>query len=183
MGYEAAVNKAWDDLIKLGPLKEKSVKFLADEYSLDFKQKKVLSLACNAPAKDFTAILILHYLKQSIKGLPATTGKWLTFRELSGIEGYYPAFRQRAVEPIVRKYGSNPQGIFSVLDNFPGKKAQRGDTSIVIFAFIAVPVLIALWGSDEEFGPDANVFFDSSITEIFCIEDIVVLAGIIASLI
>ncbi|MDD4899947.1 MAG: DUF3786 domain-containing protein [Candidatus Omnitrophica bacterium] len=181
MGYDLALNKAWDELFKSGAPREKSVKFLGDEYSLDYEQKKVLSLSCNAPAKDFTAILILHYLAQAAKGLPATTGKWLTFRELSGIEGYYPAFRARAIDPIVRKHAHSPQGIFSVLDRLPGKKAERGDASIVLFALVGVPVLIALWGPDEDFGPDANMFFDESIKDIFCIEDIVVLAGIICS--
>jgi hypothetical protein len=38
-----------------------------------------------------------------------------------------------------------------------------------------------MWRPDEEFGPEANLLFDKSITGIFCTEDIVVLAGIIAS--
>jgi len=29
---------------------------------------------------------------------------------------------------------------------------------------------------DEEFGPEANILFDKSITDIFCTEDIVVLS-------
>ncbi|MDD2752769.1 MAG: DUF3786 domain-containing protein [Candidatus Omnitrophica bacterium] len=181
MSYEIAINKAWDELLKSTAPREKSVKFLADEFTLDYNQKKVLSLACNAPAKDFTVILILHYLAAAAKGLPATTGKWLTFRELSGIEGYYPAFRARSIEPVIRKHAHSPQGIFSVLERLPGKKAERGDASIVLFVLVGVPVLIALWGPDEDFGPDANMFFDESIKDIFCTEDIVVLAGIIAS--
>ncbi len=180
MGYDAAINKAWQDLAVLKPAKDICVKFLGGEYSLNLEDKKVLSLACNAPAKDFTAILILHYLAQKLKGLPPLTATWLTFRELSGIEGYYPAFRTRVIEPIIRKYGANPQGIFGVLERLPAKKEQAADAAIVIEAFQNVPVLIKLWRKDEEFGPDANIFFDKSITGIFCTEDIVVLAGIVA---
>ncbi|MFA5410579.1 MAG: DUF3786 domain-containing protein [Candidatus Omnitrophota bacterium] len=182
MGYEAAIGNAWDESAKLKTDEKFSVKFLADEYTIDIAKKQVLSLACNVPAKDFTAILLLHYyLARKTRGLPEVTGEWLTFRELSGIEGYEPAFRKRAIEPIIRKYGSHPEGILEALERLPGKRAGQGDIGIILEAFAGVPVLISLWRADAEFGPEANVFFDKSITAIFCTEDIVVLAGIIAS--
>ena len=181
MSYSAAMQKAWDDLAKLNPAKNITVKFLADQYSVDLEAKKVISFACNVPAKDYPAILILHYLIQKIKGLSQLTGKWFNFRELSGIEGYYPAFRKRSIEPIIRKYGFNPLGILEVLDRLPAKKINEQDVAIVLDAFEGVPVLVKLFRADEEFGPDANVLFDSSISKIFCTEDIVVLAGLVAS--
>ena len=181
MGYEVAINKAWEELAKLKPAENISVKFLADEYDIDLAVKKVMSLSCNVPAKDFPAVLILHYFIQKLKGLPELANEWLPFRELSGIEGYYPAFKKRSIDPIIRKYGSSPESLLQVLDRLPAKKVQGADEAIVLQAFESVPVLIKLWRSDDEFGPDANIFFDKSITKIFCTEDIVVLAGIVAS--
>ncbi len=181
MSYDIAINKAWDELLKLMPDYNLSVKLLADEYSLDFNARKVSSLSCNVPAKDFTAILILHYLARKIKGLPALTGNWLTFKELSAVEGYQAAFRQRVIERIIRKYGKQPDALLSVLDRFPGKRVNQADVGIVLEVFEGVPALIELWRPDEEFGAEANILFDKSTTEIFCIEDIVVLAEFIAS--
>jgi hypothetical protein len=181
MGYDIAINKAWGELAALTKENNLAVKFLADEYSLDLEAKKLISLACNVPAKDFTAILILHYLSKKINGLPELTGDWVSFKELSGIEGYGLAFRKRAIEPIIRKYGSRPAELLTVLERLPAKKVQTGDVSIVLEAFEGVPVLIELWASDEEFGPEANMLFDKSITGIFCTEDTVVLAGLVAS--
>jgi hypothetical protein len=181
MSYEAAINKAWEALVGLNLADKASVKFLADEYSLNPKDRRVLSLSCNAPAKDFTAILILHYLACKLKGLPRLTGEWQDFKELSGVEGYADAFRKRAVEPIIRKYGGKPDAILEVLDRLPGKRVNQGDIGIVLEALEGVPALVTLWRPDEEFGPDANILFDKSIKDIFCTEDIVVLAGIISS--
>ena len=181
MGYETASRKAWEDLSKLKPAKNLSVKFLADEYSIDTEEEKIASLSCNVPAKDFTGILILHYLARKIKGLPQPELEWLTFRELSGVEGYYDAFRKRCILPIVRKYGKNPDAVKGALERLPGKPAEGGDTAIQIEAFAGVPVLIKLWKADSEFGPDANMYFDASVKNIFCIEDIIVLGGIVAS--
>lgn len=180
MGYEIAIKKAWAELQSFKEPHETSVRFLADTYTVDHKNRMIMSLSCNAPAKEFTSVLILHYLIQKAKGLPRLTGQWLNFRELSGIEGYYEAFRRRSLEPVIRKYGANPQGIVFCLERFSGKKAEGGDASVVIETFAQVPALIKIWGKDEEFGADANMFFDASINHIFCTEDIVVLAQIVA---
>jgi hypothetical protein len=181
MSYDVAIGKAWEDLLKLNPSGNISVKFLADEYRIDFKDKKVMSLACNVAAKDFTAILILHYLAHKLKKLPMLSGEWVSFKELSNVEGYYPAFRNRAIEPIIRKYGKAPDGLLTALERLPGKRIDQGDIGIVLEAFEGVPIMIVLWKGDEEFSPDANLLFDKSVTKIFCTEDIVVLAGIVAS--
>ncbi len=181
MGYEVAINRAWEKLAEVSSKKPVCVRFLADEYSVDLESRKIVSLSCNVPAKDFSAILILHYLARKLEGLPVLTGEWVSFKELSGVEGYYPAFKKRALEPIIRKYGSNPQGLLAALDKLPGKRVKQGDVGIVLEAFAGVPVLITLWRGDDEFGPEANMLFDESITHIFCTEDAVVLAGIIAA--
>lgn len=181
MSYEVAINKAWDELLKLNPGINLTVRFLGDEYSVDLTAKKLISLSCNVAAKDFSAILILHYLAQQLKGLADLRGEWLTFREFSGIEGYYPAFRKRAIEPIIRKYGRNPKGILGNPHKLPLKKTREADAGIIVEAFEGVPVLVKLWQADTEFGPDANMFFDANITRIFCVEDIVVLASLVAA--
>ncbi len=181
MGYEAAINKSWDSLLALKPPKALSVKFLADEYSIDTEGRQVLSLSCNIPAKEHTAILLLHYLAQKIKGLTALSGEWLNFKELSVIEGYQAAFRQRVIERIIRKYGNRPEALYSVLERLPGIRVKEADIGIILDVFEGVPALIELWKADAEFGPEANLLFDKNITRIFCTEDIVVLAESIAA--
>lgn len=181
MGYEVATAKAWGELVNLNIPKELSVKFLADEYAFDLEKRQVISVSCNVPAKDFTAILILHYLAASLKGLADLSGEWENFRELAGIEGYSEAFRRRAIEPLLRKYGKSVQGLFNTIDRFGAKKVNQGDAAVVIEVFFGVPVLVELWAGDDEFAPEANILFDKSITKIFCTEDIIVLAGLVAT--
>lgn len=181
MGYEIALDKAWGSLAKQGLKEPVSVRFLADEYTVNLTQRRVLSVSCNAAAKDFTVILLLHYLIRSLQGLPEPIGEWQDFKELSGVEGYASAFRKRAIEPIIRKYGKSPEGILAVLERMPGRRTDQADVSVVLDVFEKVQALVTLWRPDEEFGPEANILFDKNITQIFCTEDIVVLAGMIAA--
>ncbi|MFA5114535.1 MAG: DUF3786 domain-containing protein [Candidatus Omnitrophota bacterium] len=181
MGYGLALSKAWNELKKTGLSQGSVVRFLADEYALDLESQRVMSLSCNAPAKDFTAILILHYLTAVSRGLPYLERHWVSFRELAGIEGYSAAFRKRAIEPILRKYGNNAEGLLGALKRLPGQRAPEADVGIVLEVFNGVPAMILLWRSDEEFAAEAAMLFDASIKHIFCTEDIAVLAGVIAS--
>jgi hypothetical protein len=183
MGYQAALDKAWEDLANLNPKAANNllVKFLADEYSVDIRERKILSVSCNVPAKDFLSILLLHYLAKSLTGLPAPSGKWLTFREFSGVEGYYEAFHRRCIEPIIRKYGSNPDALKEVVSRLPAKISDGADAGLIIQPFAGVLILVKLWKQDEEFEPEANIYFDASIKKIFCTEDIVVLAQLVTS--
>ncbi|MFC1703760.1 DUF3786 domain-containing protein [Candidatus Omnitrophota bacterium] len=181
MAYDEALAKAWLGVEAVATDKSYSVQFLADEYSADLENHRILSLSCNVPAKDHVSILILHYLEKKLKGLPAPAGDWISFKQLEGGQGYYSAFKKRAIDPIVRKYGSKPEAIFELVERLQAKKAQLADVSVALEAFESVPALITLSRADEEFGPEANILFDKSITDIFCTEDVAVLAGIIAS--
>jgi len=108
------------------------------------------------------------------------SGEWISFKELESGEAYYPAFRKRAIEPILRKYGSKPEGVFSVLDKGIAQKIGQADAAVTVQAFIGVPIIVEIWKGDDEFGPEANMLFDRSIAKIFCTEDVAVLGGFVA---
>lgn len=176
MGYAEALRKAWDEAANLGG-DVSSVKFLADTYDVDPKSKTVFSSSCNIPAKEQVSIIVLHYLikRLKLKTLPEPTGKWISFNELEGGDGYYPAFKKRTIDVVLRKFKDNPEALLDLVGRFSAKRAQAGDFSVVIEPFEGAPVLIAIWKGDEEFGPEANIHFDASISKIFCTEDIVIL--------
>ncbi len=180
MGYAVALSKAWSELEVETKDKNIALRFLSDEYSVDLENRRILSLSCNVLAKDHISILILHYLKQRLTGLPKLSGEWITFQQLDGGQGYYPAFKKRVIDPIIKKYGRNPEAILDLSERFQAKRIQLADFSIVLEVFDNIPVLISIWRPDEEFGPEANILFDKSIKDILCTEDIVILAEFVA---
>jgi len=178
MGYQAAMDKAWAAL-KAAGVGQASVRFFADEFRVDAGARTVTAPS-GKPAKDFLSILLLHYLEKSRKGLVAPTGSWISFKELESGEQYYPAFRKRSIDLLLKKYGQDPSAMLSALGQVSGAKlAGEGDVSIIVDAFEKVPLELIMWRGDEEFPAEANILFDRSIGEIFCTEDVAVLAGFI----
>ena len=45
MGYDVAISKSWQELENATKDRALQVKFLADEYSIDLENKKILSLS------------------------------------------------------------------------------------------------------------------------------------------
>ena len=181
MGYQPALEKAWNDLSAATDKKNLSVPFLSDTYDVDIGSRQVLSTSCNIPAKDYVAIILLHYLTQKIafKKLPEPAGEWIDFTRLEGGEAYYPIFRKRTIDQIIAKFGDSPGELAVSAARFPTKPAAFGEAGVVIYPFEEIGILITLWKGDEEFGPDGNILYDRNIPKIFCTEDIVVLTEII----
>lgn len=176
MGYDVAVAKAWLELEEISEKKKYTIRLLSDEYTVDVEDKRILSLSCNVSAKDSVSILVLHYLARSLKGLPVVTNEWVSFQQFEGGQGYYPAFQARTLKPILRKYESKPEALLELTSRFKAKRVQLADIALVFDVFDGVPFVIEMWRGDDEFGPEANMLFDKSITDIFCTEDIVVLS-------
>ena len=181
MSYTAALDKAWHDLSAAAHTRRQSVAFLADTYDIDIEKRAVLSASCNAPAKDYTAIILLHYLTQKLAfgRLPEPAGEWIDFNQLEGGEAYYPTFRTRTIDRVIRKDGGKPDELVTAAGRFPSKKGPVGDVSVIVYPFDEVGILVTMSKADEEFGPDANILYDRNIPKIFCTEDIVVLTEII----
>ena len=150
-------------------------------HDIDLEKKTAVSASCNIPAKDHTVIILLHYLAQKLafKILPPASGDWIDFNQLDGGEAYYPTFRKRTIDHIIKKFGQKPEELVRTAARFPSKPGSIGDVSAIIYPFEEVGILIKMSKADEEFGPDANILYDSNISKIFCTEDVVVLTEMI----
>jgi len=164
MSYKQALEGAWNTIEKLTNKNRFEITFLSGSYVVDTGTKSIILESTNAPAKEYTAIIILHYLAKSLspEKLHEPTGEWIDFSQIKGAESYYPTYRKRTIERLIERYGQGP-----------------GDINKLINIFKNVEFMIKVTIADEEFGADAAILYDRSIEQIFCVEDIVVLTEIV----
>ena len=179
MTYEAAVKKAWKNLESLAESARYAVNLLGDTYTVNLDDKTVLSDSCNVPAKEYLALLILHYLIGSLKGGYVPSDEWVSFKEIEGGEIYYPAYRNSVIEPLLRKYGRHPENILAAIERFKGRRLDISDAAIEVETFPEVKIRVVLWKADEEFGPEASILYDKNLTKIYTMEDITVFSHFI----
>jgi len=118
-------------------------------------------------------ILILHYLITA-KGTPAT-GKLIGFKQVPGGLFEYASFSREVLSPLLKHFGKEPERLVEAAANLGGAKVGYGDVAVSIKAFPNVPVVIVLWRGDDEFAPNANILFGSTVADYLPTEDMSVL--------
>lgn len=156
-------------------IKRALIPYLGNTYTLCVHNKRIFFDDASDPLRTPDQVLLLHYLITAT-GVPVAN-ELITFREVPSGSFYYAAFVKRAIFPLVKCFGQKP----SLLDGVARVTGQvlpsPGDKALKIFALPCVPVVLSLWRGDDEFPPEANLYFDRSIVSYLPTEDIAYLAG------
>ena len=126
----------------------------------------------------FLQVLILHYLAGATRAQLA--GRLISFRELSGGALYYPAFKARAIDPLVKEFGLSPERLRRVAATLNAEPLEVGSVGVKISFFDRLPVAVILWLGDVEVSASANILYDASAAKILPTEDLTVVGGVVS---
>lgn len=122
----------------------------------------------------WSKLVILHYIAQA-QGRPVA-GEWISFRQLSGGEAYYPAFDKRSQQPLLRFFAGRADLLEKAGCSLGGTRAPAADNGVILAALPRVPIAFLFWKGDDELPPEARILFDVSVPAYLSTEDAVVLA-------
>jgi hypothetical protein len=106
----------------------------------------------------FFDLAALWYLGKA-KNVPPS-GRMISPASLSGGEIFQRGTHVLPLEQIAVKYGSDFESFYKRGGELGGQRLEYGDASLRLFPFPRVPVIMILWGADEEFPARADMFFD-----------------------
>lgn len=150
------------------------VNFLGRPYHISIPDAEIWSGDDKPEVPLKEKILVLHYFTMA-RGTPLS-GRLITYRQLPGGISYLSAFSQRAVAPLVRHFGRNPELLIEAAAKLGGREARYGDAAVTLKAFERVPITLVLWRGDEEVAPNGNVLFDGNIPDYLPTEDVTVVS-------
>lgn len=127
----------------------------------------------------FEQILVLHYLT-TLESHPCRE-KYVSFKDLPGASFYNPTYRKRGPDMIARSFGSDIERIAGAAEKIGGNRADYGDVSVMLKVFPRVDAIVVLYRGDEEFPPEVSILYKDDIINFLPLEDIAVVAGLIAS--
>jgi hypothetical protein len=162
---------------KTGAGAEVTIRYLDEDYVIQSPGAEVVPAGREGEVPLREKLLILHYFL-SAGGKPLS-GNLITFRELPEGKVYLPTFAKRTTGPLTRFFGGAPERLLETAGKLGGQPAEYGDTSVSIQAFRYVPVSIVIWKGDDEFPPECNILFDSTVTDYLSGEDTIVLCEVI----
>ena len=124
-------------------------------------------------------ILVLHYLLG--RESRPVKGTLVAFKNLPGASFYDPTYQKRGPRRIARRYGRDVDAFRRACRNLHWREAQLGDASFEFDILPKIRGLVVLHAGDEEFPAEANILFDDEIVNFLPLEDVAVLAGLIAT--
>lgn len=122
-------------------------------------------------------ILILHYLVRA--GKANVANEIATFREFEGGDLYYSVFKTRAIDPIVKAFGTAHEDLRRVGEILGTEPVKMGSVGFKVHFFPKLPIVVVLWLGDEEVPPSANILFDANAGKILPTEDLSIAAEVL----
>ncbi len=126
----------------------------------------------------YERILILHYLTGA-GGAPAS-GEYVQFKNLPGASFYEPAYRRRGTARLLRGFGDRPELLGEAAAALGGTPESYGDVSVRLRVFPKIEAVVVLYRGDDEFPPEAGILFRDDIPGFLALEDVTVVADLIA---
>lgn len=185
-----AYEKAWEKVAYLNakrlsetlglPLrpgtKQLVLRMIDKDCVVDFEAKTIKYAGPEEPeVTSYLQTLMLHYLEGA--GKAQLANRLVTFREFEGGAIYYPAFKARTIDVIVKEFGDKPELLRRIGEAIRAEKVDIGSVGFKTHFFSRMPVVVILWLGDEEVPPAANVLFDANAGKILPTEDISVMGG------
>ncbi len=137
------------------------VDFFEKKYIVDINDKKVEKKQDRKITDIYTSSIILHYLLNA-DGTPLS-GNWISYRQLpDGL--FYARTIDATVRPLAQTYGNNLEGFFNKARELGAKKSSDFDCGIAVNCFKRVVLLVIVYPESDEFGSEAKILFDQSIS-------------------
>ncbi|MEW5919444.1 MAG: DUF3786 domain-containing protein [Bacillota bacterium] len=151
--------------------------YLNRRYLVNHSSGEVRNMLDGSGVAPHLQIMFLHYLVGA-DGTPLHDA-WITFKELPGGGIYGEPYRKRAILPLLRYFGSQPEKFMEIGISLGGEAHNYGDLSLKLRPFPRIPLLFVLWKGDEEFPPAAGILYDASAAHYLPTEDYALLPGLI----
>ena len=115
-----------------------------------------------APSIDLQVILITYLL--NAQAIPLAD-KLVVGSNLKGGKCFFQGAHGFPLDPLLVQYGRDIGGFQDRGVSLGATLEHYGDVGLLFAALPRVPVIMVLWGGDEEFSPRLSVLFDASIDQ------------------
>lgn len=133
---------------------------------------------CEDPQRNLTfntKIMIYNLFHYSIED-PVASGKLVPFREVKRAYPFEAAYKRTILSELARTFSGHVPELVMAGEKLNGTKMKQADAGFILPIFPFVSLAVLFWDGDEEFEAQANMLFDSNITD-FMHEENVVLAA------
>ncbi len=148
------------------------------DYVIDSSQQTVSSIDGFIPAQpDYMALFIVHYLLGSTTTPPA--GEWVSEKDIPGGTAFFRGPHTLPTGKLVYTFGDDLDRFSKTCLRTGGRPVDMADAAFAFDIRPNIPVAVLYWQGDEDFGAEAKLLFDRSISRHLALDIIYALAVIV----
>ena len=151
--------------------------YFSHKMRLDRKTGKVTM--CEQPERELTfntVITIYNLFHYAIEN-PAASGKLVPFREVKRVYPFEAAYRKTILSEFQNTFSGHVEELITACRKLNGEKMPQGDAGFILPVFPFLKIAVLFWDGDDEFEAQANMLFDSNITDFLHEENVVGVAA------
>ena len=108
---------------------------------------------------------------------PVASGNLVAFRQVKRVYPFEAAYRRTIISKLQIIFSGKTQELKMACEALGGTPLPQGDVGYMLPVFPFLNIAVLFWDGDEEFDAQANMLFDSEITEFMHEENVVCVAA------
>ena len=108
---------------------------------------------------------------------PVASGNLVAFRQVKRVYPFEAAYRRTIISRLQELFSGKTEELRKACEALGGTLLPQGDVGYVLPVFPFLNIAVLFWDKDEEFEAQANILFDSEITEFMHEENVVCVAA------
>lgn len=108
---------------------------------------------------------------------PVASGNLVAFRQVKKVYPFEAAYRRTIISRLQELFAGKTEELRKACEVLGGTLLPQGDVGYVLPVFPFLNIAVLFWDKDEEFEAQANMLFDSEITEFMHEENVVCVAA------
>lgn len=108
---------------------------------------------------------------------PVASGNLVAFRQVKRVYPFEAAYRRTIIFRLQKTFSGKTAELKKACGILGGTPLPQGDVGYVLPVFPFLNIAVLFWDKDEEFDAQANMLFDSEITEFMHEENVVCVAA------
>lgn len=131
----------------------------------------------NGKSPGFDTVMNIYNTFYYSAAHPVASGNLVAFRQVKRVYPFEAAYRRTIIFRLQELFAGKTEELRKACEALGGTLLPQGDVGYVLPVFPFLNIAVLFWDKDEEFEAQANMLFDSEITEFMHEENVVCVAA------
>lgn len=109
--------------------------------------------------------------------IPVASGILVPFRQVKRVYPFEAAYKRTVLKTLQETFSGHVEELKNACEKLGGKPLPQGDVGYQLSVYPFLDIAVYFWDADDEFEAQANMLFDSNITNFLHEENVVCVAA------